>query len=85
MIETNPVMSQSKHQLLTDMTTEGLHVQIIDRQNRSVFADANAEMQPYIRTILRKLGSAPNNVPNPINLSGCTDTTQYATQHGHNN
>ena len=85
MVETNPVMSQFKHQLLIDMTSEGLRIQIVDQQNRPMFANASAEVQPYMRTILRELGSALNDVPNPISLSGHTDATQYATQHGYSN
>lgn len=85
MVETNPVMSQFKHQLLIDMTTEGLRIQIVDQQNRPMFANASAEVQPYMRTILRELGTALNDVPNPISLSGHTDATQYATQHGYSN
>jgi len=85
MIESNPVMSQFKHQLLIDMTSEGLRIQIVDQQNRPMFANASAEVQPYMRTILRELGAALNDVPNPISLSGHTDATQYATQHGYSN
>jgi len=71
--------------LLIDMTSEGLRIQIVDQQNRPMFANASAEVQPYMRTILRELGAALNDVPNPISLSGHTDATQYATQHGYSN
>lgn len=84
MVGTNLVMSQFRHQLLIDMATEGLRIQTTDQQNRPVFTNASAEVQPYMRAILHELGSVLGDVLNPISLSGHINATQYATQHGYN-
>ena len=55
-IENSPVLKSFRPQLLIDMTTEGLRIQIIDNQNRPMFATGRAEVQPYMRDILRELG-----------------------------
>lgn len=65
-------------QILVDVTSEGLRVQIVDTQNRPMFANASAQVQPYMRDILRQLGHTLNGLPNHIVLAGHTDATQYA-------
>lgn len=78
-IDARPVLKQFKNQLLLDITTEGLRIQIVDEQNRPMFALAKAELQPYTREILLEIGRALNDVPNRISLSGHTDATPYAS------
>ncbi len=76
-IAANPILSQFRHQLLIDITTEGLRIQIVDEQNRPMFAIGSAELQPYTRAIVREIGALLNDVPNRIGLSGHTDATKY--------
>jgi chemotaxis protein MotB len=76
-IESNPVLKQYKKQLLLDITTEGLRIQIVDEKNRPMFASAKAELQPYTKEILHEIGTALNDVPNRISLSGHTDSSPY--------
>jgi chemotaxis protein MotB len=78
-IDARPALKQFKQQLLIDITTEGLRIQIVDEQNRPMFAIAKAELQPYTREILLEIGRALNDVPNKISLSGHTDATPYAS------
>lgn len=77
-IEARPLLRQFRKQLLIDITTEGLRIQIVDEQNRPMFALAKAELQPYTREILLEIGHVLNDVPNRISLSGHTDATPYA-------
>ncbi|WP_420474342.1 flagellar motor protein MotB [Noviherbaspirillum sp. ST9] len=78
-IESRPTLKQFKKQLLIDITTEGLRIQIVDEQNRPMFALAKAELQPYTKEILTEIGRALNDVPNRVSLSGHTDATPYAS------
>jgi chemotaxis protein MotB len=76
-IEARPNLKAFKNQLLIDITAEGLRIQIVDAQNRPMFALARAELQPYTREILREIGNTLNGVPNKISLSGHTDANMY--------
>ncbi|MFZ6861277.1 flagellar motor protein MotB [Undibacterium sp. Ji67W] len=76
-IESNPTLKQYKKQLLLDITTEGLRIQMVDELNRPMFASAKAELQPYTKEILHEIGKALNDVPNRISLSGHTDAAPY--------
>ena len=83
LIETNPTMRQFRKQLLLDITTEGLRVQIIDDRNRPMFALASAELEPHTREILQRFGGVLNEIPNMVSLSGHTDATPYASGEKH--
>jgi chemotaxis protein MotB len=78
-IASNPTLQQFKNQLLLDITTEGLRIQIVDEKNRPMFAMSSAQLQPHTRTILREIGKVLNDVPNKISLSGHTDATAYSS------
>jgi chemotaxis protein MotB len=84
-IESNPLLKKYKKQLLLDITSEGLRIQIVDEQNRPMFALAKAELQPYTRDILHVIGVVLNDVPNRIGLSGHTDSTPYMSDTGYSN
>ncbi len=78
-IDANPTLKQFKRQLLVDITSEGLRIQIVDEQNRPMFNLASAELQPYTKVILHEIGHALNDVQNRISLSGHTDATPFAS------
>lgn len=78
-IEDSPTLSKFKNQLILDITTEGLRIQIVDEQNRPMFESAKAELQPYAKQILKEIGQMLNGVTNKISLSGHTDAAAYST------
>jgi chemotaxis protein MotB len=84
-IEANPLLKKFKNQLLLDITSEGLRIQIVDEQNRPMFASASSVLQPYARDILHVIGVVLNEVPNRIGLSGHTDSTPYLNDAGYSN
>ncbi|MDB5916675.1 MAG: motB [Massilia sp.] len=84
-IEANPLLKKYKNQLLLDITSEGLRIQVVDEQNRPMFALAKADLQPYTRDILHVIGIVLNEVPNKIGLSGHTDSTPYMSDVGYSN
>lgn len=78
-IENNPNLKQYRKQMLIDITSEGLRIQIVDELNRPMFALAKAELQPYTRDILTEIGHTLNDVPNKISISGHTDAAGYSS------
>jgi chemotaxis protein MotB len=78
LVDSNGKLRPFKKQLLIDVTSEGLRIQIVDEQNRPMFALSKAELQSYTRDILRELAPTLNSLPNKISLSGHTDSTPYA-------
>ena len=59
------------------MVQDGLNIQIVDEQNRAMFALGSALVRPYMRDILREIGSVLSEVDNGIVISGHTDATPF--------
>ncbi|MFN0039312.1 MAG: flagellar motor protein MotB [Burkholderiales bacterium] len=77
-IDGSPTLAAYRNQLLIDITTEGLRIQIVDEQNRPMFELGGARLLSHTRNILQEIGVVLNEVPNRISLSGHTDATPYA-------
>ena len=78
-IEKSPLFKQFRPQILIDITSEGLRLQIVDSENRPMFQLANARVESHMHAILRELGPTLNVGPNKITVSGHTDSTPYAS------
>ena len=77
-IESNVKLRKYRSQILLDITSEGLRIQIVDKKNRPMFKSGSARLEPYTKDILHEIGMALNQVPNKISLSGHTDAEPYA-------
>jgi chemotaxis protein MotB len=81
-IDAIPKLRQFKNQLLLDITSEGLRIQIVDEKNRPMFDVASAELKPYTKEILREIGKSLNGVENRISLAGHTDASGFSGGQG---
>jgi chemotaxis protein MotB len=77
-IATSPKLASLASQLKLDMTRDGLRIQIIDEQGRPMFASGSAQMQPYMRELLREIGKVLAVVPNHLTLEGHTDAQPFS-------
>ncbi len=78
-INANLRLAEFKNQIRLEMVQDGLNIQIVDDQNRAMFNVGSALVQPYMRDILREIGTALADVDNRISLSGHTDATPYGS------
>lgn len=78
LIEADPRLKALRPHLIINMVEEGLRIQIIDSENRPMFKTGRAEVEPYMRDILRAIAPILNDIPNKISLAGHTDDFQYA-------
>ncbi|MDR6214109.1 flagellar motor protein MotB [Paracidovorax wautersii] len=76
-ITENIKLREYRSQIRIDITPDGLQIQIVDDQNRPMFDSGSALVKPYMRDILREIGSALNGVENRISLAGHTDAAPY--------
>ena len=76
-IDNNAKLKQFKSQILLDITSEGLRIQIVDDKNRPMFQSGSAQLEPYTQEILRAIGQTLNDVPNKVSISGHTDAALY--------
>ncbi|HVY08444.1 MAG TPA: flagellar motor protein MotB [Burkholderiales bacterium] len=76
-IDASAMLKLYRRQLLIDITSEGLRIQIVDEKNRPMFELGRADLLPHTRDILHEIGKVLNDVPNRVSLSGHTDATPY--------
>ena len=76
-ISNNPKMAEFASQIRLEITPDGLLIQIVDDQKRPMFDSGSALLKPYMRDILREIGTALLDVENKISLDGHTDRSTY--------
>ena len=76
-VNENPQLQKFKDQILIDITTDGLRIQITDADNRPMFDLGSARLKPYFEDILLAMADTIKAVPNKISVSGHTDAKPY--------
>ena len=76
-IENSPALQAFKDQLLLDITSEGLRIQIVDKKGRPMFDLGSSQLKSYTKVILHEIARTINKVPNHISISGHTDATPF--------
>ncbi|WP_339080227.1 flagellar motor protein MotB [Pseudomonas sp. TMP9] len=84
-VEENPQLQNFKDQILFEITQDGLRIQIMDAENRPMFASGSGELRPYFEDILLALTDTISAVPNKISLSGHTDASPFVGRGGYGN
>ena len=77
-IDENPDLTRFKDQILFEITQDGLRIQIMDAENRPMFALGSAQLQPYFEDILLAMADTIRAVPNKTSISGHTDAKPYS-------
>ena len=84
-VDASEALKPFKDQLLLDLTSEGLRIQIVDKENRAMFAQGSPVLENYMRELLHEVAKVVSQVPNRISISGHTDQTPYASKNGYSN
>ena len=78
----SPELKSVASQILMEMTGDGLRIQIIDQDQRAMFASGSAVVQSYMRELLRAVGKLLAEVPNRLTLEGHTDAQPFGAASG---
>ncbi|WP_297791693.1 flagellar motor protein MotB [uncultured Marinobacter sp.] len=84
-IEQSETLQEFKDQLLIDITSEGLRIQIVDRSQRPMFDSGRAELKYYSQDILFELAKPLGAVSNKLSITGHTDATPFNGRPGYTN
>ena len=76
-IDERESLAKFKDQILLDVTPEGVRIQIIDHERRSMFPLGSARLEDFSSNILKELAHIVSGVPNRISISGHTDVKAY--------
>ena len=76
-IDERESLAKFKDQILLDVTPEGVRIQIVDHERRSMFPLGSARLEDFSSDILKELAHIVSGVPNRISISGHTDMRPY--------
>lgn len=68
-----------------DRTPEGLLVQIVDQEGKSMFSRGSARVDTRTRDLIRIIGEAVLDMQNDIVITGHTDAVPFANSQGYSN
>jgi chemotaxis protein MotB len=84
-IENNKELAEFVKNLMIDITPEGLRIQLIDQDGRSMFPLGSARLYDYTRKLLGEVASIAKPLPNQISVRGHTDGIPYKGGGGYTN
>jgi len=67
-----PELAELSKQLIVDQTPEGLRIQLVDQEGRSMFEQNSARPNARAQVLLRAISTVINQLPNRISISGHT-------------
>ncbi|TNC92284.1 MAG: motility protein MotB [Thalassolituus sp.] len=79
-INASPTLSPFKNQLLLDITTEGLRLQIVDQTNRPMFDPGSAKLKYYSEDILWEMAPMLAGLDHRLSITGHTDASRLSGQ-----
>ena len=74
-ITDSPELSDLQDNIQVDMTSEGMRIQIVNREGGALFQAGSANMTGRTRELLDQIGKVIAELPNNISISGHTDTS----------
>jgi chemotaxis protein MotB len=77
-----PELAELSKQVLVDQTPEGLRIQLIDQEGRSMFDPGSAKPNDRARLLLRAVAKVVNQMPNRITVAGHTSATPNGAKAG---
>lgn len=84
-LQNSPDLKGLAKHLVIDQTPEGLRIQIIDREGRSMFPRGRSGMLEHTRKLIKQVAEVIRKLPNKIAVSGHTDATPFRGQGGYSN
>jgi len=77
-IQDVPELKNLADNLLIDRTPEGLRIQIVDQEKRSMFPLGSAQMADNAQKLLGLVALVVQKLPNKVSITGHTDAAPYA-------
>ena len=73
-MQSMPELAELSKQLIIDQTPEGLRIQLVDQEGRSMFENGSARPNARAQTLLRAVSRVINRLPNRISITGHTSS-----------
>jgi len=70
-----PELAELSKQIIVDQTPEGLRIQLVDQEGRSMFKEGSAEPNDRAKVLLQAVARVVNKLPNRITIAGHTSAS----------
>ena len=84
-IQASPQLQELAEHLLIDNTPEGLRIQLVDQQGKSMFPLGRAELYPHTQKLLELVADAISRMPQKVAIKGHTDAAPFVSAKGYSN
>ncbi len=84
-IQEIPEFAELAKHILIDTTPEGLRIQLVDQDRKSMFPRGGAELLANAETLMLMITRVVERLPNKIKITGHTDASPYRSDNGYGN
>ncbi|MFQ3622093.1 MAG: flagellar motor protein MotB [Acetobacteraceae bacterium] len=84
-VAADPALAPLARQLSVDVTPEGLRLQLIDAENRPMFALGSAQPNEAARALIAKIAPVLMRLGKPVAIAGHTDAAPFRSGSGQSN
>tara|TARA_Y100000815_G_scaffold274582_1_gene309180 strand:+ start:714 stop:1718 length:1005 start_codon:yes stop_codon:yes gene_type:complete len=84
-MQASPDLRDLKANVQFVRTPEGLNVQILDQEGRSMFGSGSSRIENHTRELIRIIGTAVADMRYPLSIAGHTDSVPFSAQSGYSN
>ena len=84
-VKSDGELSKIKNQLMMDITSDGLRLQIVDEKNRPMFESGGTVLADHIRRLMRIIGKVVGETNFAIKVEGHTDSKGTGSDSGRGN
>jgi chemotaxis protein MotB len=84
-MQAQPDLTELSKHILIDETPEGMRIQLVDQDGRSMFEPGKAEPTARVERLLQEVGKSIGGLGNRISISGHTDGGSFSGPGGYSN
>src|SRR5262249_13693333 len=82
-LQTLPELAEISKQVIFEQTNDGLNIEIVDHDGRSMFPEGSKEPYPRTRQLIQKLAGQLKLLPHRITITGHTAATRLPSRPGY--
>lgn len=75
-----PELAELSKNIIVDQTPEGLRIQLVDQEGRSMFAEGSGQPNDRARLLLRAVAKIVNQLPNRVSIYGHTNVNMNGSR-----
>ncbi len=85
MVKKSPELQGLLSQVILEIRPEGLRIQLIDQDNKSMFPSGSSAMHPETKSLIKMIASLILPIPNQLVISGHTDAHPFTNARKYSN